>query len=191
MPRLAALLLLTALLTPTLVSAQAPPPSRSINGPAISMYGDLKYPPGFTHFQYANPDAPKGGEVRLAAFGTFDTLNPFTLKGVAAAGLGELFDTLMTPSRDEAFSYYGLVAETIETPADRSWVAYTIRPTARFHDGTPMTVEDVIWTFDTLRAKGQPIYRSYYAQVTKAEKIGELPVQLDRLVMVASLDPRL
>jgi len=171
------LLLGAALAVTATAAAQAPPAARAVNGPAISMYGDLKYPPGFTHFQYANPDAVKGGEVKLAAFGTFDTLNPFTLKGVPAAGLGELFDSLMAPSRDEAFSYYGLVAETIETPADRSWVAFTLRPTARFHDGTPMTVEDVIWTLETLKTKGQPFFRSYYAQVVKAEKVGDRKVK--------------
>jgi len=171
------LLVVAALAVTATAAAQAPPAARAVNGPAISMYGDLKYPPGFTHFQYANPDAVKGGEVKLAAFGTFDTLNPFTLKGVPAAGLGELFDSLMAPSRDEAFSYYGLVAETIETPADRSWVAFTLRPTARFHDGTPMTVEDVIWTLETLKTKGQPFFRSYYAQVVKAEKVGERKVK--------------
>jgi microcin C transport system substrate-binding protein len=171
------LLLVAVLIVPSIGAAQSPPAARPVNGPAISMYGDLKYPPGFTHFQYANPEARKGGEVKLAAFGTFDTLNPFTLKGVPAAGLGELFDTLMAPSRDEAFSYYGLVAETIETPADRSWVTFTLRPTARFHDGTPMTVEDVIWTLETLKTKGQPFYRSYYAQVVKAEKLGDRKVK--------------
>jgi microcin C transport system substrate-binding protein len=151
--------------------------SRPVNGHGMSMYGDLKYPAGFTHFQYANPDAPKGGDVKLATLGTFDTLNPFVLKGVAAAGLGEVFDTLMVGSTDESFSQYGLVAETIEVPADRSWVAYTLRPQARFHDGSPMTVEDVIWTFETLKTKGQPFYRSYYAQVVKAEKLGERKVK--------------
>jgi microcin C transport system substrate-binding protein len=171
------LLLVAAIVAPAMAAAQAPPASRAVNGPGISMYGDLKYPAGFTHFQYVNPDALKGGEVKLAAFGTFDTLNPFTLKGVPAAGLGELFDSLMAPARDEAFSYYGLVAETIETPADRSWVAFTLRPTARFHDGTPMTVEDVIWTLETLKTKGQPFFRSYYAQVVKAEKVGDRKVK--------------
>jgi len=177
MARLLVALLVAAIVAPAMVTAQAPPAARPVNGPAISMYGDLKYPPGFTHFQYANPEALKGGEVKLAAFGTFDTLNPFTLKGVPAAGLGELFDSLMAPARDEAFSYYGLVAETIETPADRSWVAFTLRPLARFHDGTPMTVDDVIWTFETLKAKGQPFFRSYYAQVVKVEKVGDRKVK--------------
>jgi microcin C transport system substrate-binding protein len=170
-------LIVAAIVAPAMAAAQAPPAARPVNGPAISMYGDLKYPPGFTHFEYTNPDALKGGEVKLAAFGTFDTLNPFTLKGVPAAGLGELFDSLMAPARDEAFSYYGLVAETIETPADRSWVAFTLRPQARFHDGTPMTVDDVMWTFETLKAKGQPFFRSYYAQVVKAEKVGDRKVK--------------
>jgi microcin C transport system substrate-binding protein len=145
-------------------------------GHALSMYGDLKYPPGFTHFQYVNPDAPKGGDVKLAAIGTFDTLNPFVLKGVPAVGIGTVFDTLTVSSEDEPFSQYGLVAESIEMPADRSWVAFTLRPQARFHDGTPMTVEDVIWTFDALKTKGRPFYRSYYAQVTKAEKVGDRKV---------------
>jgi len=177
MARVLVALLVAAIVAPAMAAAQAPPAARPVNGPAISMYGDLKYPPGFTHFQYANPEALKGGEVKLAAFGTFDTLNPFTLKGVPAAGLGELFDSLMAPARDEAFSYYGLVAETIETPADRSWVAFTLRPQARFHDGTPMTVDDVIWTFETLKAKGQPFFRSYYAQVVKVEKVGDRKVK--------------
>ena len=80
-------------------------------------------------------------------------------------------------SDDEPFSQYGLVAETIEMPADRSWVAFTLRPQARFHDGSPITVEDVIWTFDALKTKGRPFYRSYYAQVTKAEKVGDRKVR--------------
>jgi microcin C transport system substrate-binding protein len=141
------------------------------------MYGDLKYVPGFTHFDYVNPDAPKGGKVRLAAIGTFDTLNPFVLKGVAAAGIGQLFDTLTVQSEDEPFAEYGLIAETIETSADRSWVTYTLRPEARFHDGSPITADDVIWTFETLKTKGHPFYRVYYAKVVKAEKLGPRTVK--------------
>jgi microcin C transport system substrate-binding protein len=110
--------------------------------------------------------------VTLSALGTFDTLNPFVLKGVAAAGLGQVFDTLMVASADEAFSQYGLVAESVQTPPDRSWVAFTLRPQARFHDGSPITVEDVIWTFETLKAQGHPFYRSYYAHVARAEAAG-------------------
>lgn len=170
---LSVLLPASALIGPVPAHAQG----RGVNGPAISMYGDLKYPPGFKHFQYANPDAPKGGDVKMAAFGTYDTLNPFTLKGVPAAGLGEMFDTLMVGAADESFSYYGLVAETIETPADRSWATFTLRPEARFHDGTLMTADDVLWTFETLKTKGQPFYRSYYGNVAKVEKLGERKVK--------------
>jgi microcin C transport system substrate-binding protein len=146
-------------------------------GHGLSMYGDLKYGPGFTHFDYANPNAPKGGDVKLAAVGTFDSLNPFILKGVAATGIGDTFDTLMEGSSDEPFSEYGLIAESVEVPADRSWVAFTLRPEARFHDGSPITADDVIWTFDTLKSKGHPFYRSYYSRVTNAEKLGPRKVR--------------
>ena len=144
---------------------------------ALSMYGDLKYPPGFEHFDYANPDAPKGGTVKLASIGTFDNLNPFILKGVAAAGIGGTFDTLLVASTDEPFSEYGLIAESIELPADRSWVTFNLRPEARFHDGSPITADDVVWTFDTLKTKGHPYYRSYYSSVVKAEKLGPRKVK--------------
>jgi len=173
----------SALLLTVAVAATPRPASSQTGGDRVtashglSMHGDLKYGPGFKHFGYVNPEAPKGGNVKLAAIGTFDTLNPFILKGVPAVGLGEIFDTLTVSSLDEPFSQYGLVAESIEVPADRSWVAYTLRPEARFHDGNPMTVEDVIWTFETLKVKGQPFYRSYYAQVVKAEKIGDRKVK--------------
>ncbi len=138
----------------------------------LSLFGDLKYPPNFTHFDYVNPDAPKGGTVKYASIGTFDTLNPFQLKGNKADGLGLIFDTLMTPSYDEPASEYGLVAESAEVAPDRSWVVYTIRPQARFSDGSQITPEDVVWTFDTLKTKGHPRYRLYYADVLKAEKVG-------------------
>jgi microcin C transport system substrate-binding protein len=174
---LALLLSLVALATGPVIAIAQGAAGRAVNGHAISMYGDLKYPAGFKHFQYTNPEAPKAGDVKMAAFGTYDTLNPFTLKGVAAAGLGETFDSLMVGSADESFSSYGLVAETVETPADRSWVTFTLRPEARFHDGTSMTADDVIWTFETLKTKGQPFFRSYYANVAKVEKLGERKVK--------------
>jgi microcin C transport system substrate-binding protein len=170
------LVLAVLLLASVQPSARAADP-KVITGHGFSMHGDLKYPAGFKHFEYVNPAAPKGGDVRLAAIGTFDTLNPFTLKGVVAAGMGEIFDTLMDGSSDEPFSEYGRVAESIEVPADRSWVAFTLRPEARFHDGSPITVDDVIWTLEILKTKGHPFYRSYYAQVAKAEKAGERKVK--------------
>ena len=156
-------------------SVRAAPPAGPAHG--LSMHGDLKYGPEFTHFEYANPDAPKGGEIRLSAIGTFDNFNPFILRGVPAAGIGNIFDTLMVQSDDEPFSEYGLVAETVETPPDRSWVIFNLRAEARFHDGSPMTADDVIWTFDTLKAKGHPRFRSYYGKVVKAERLGERRVR--------------
>ncbi|MBO0735916.1 MAG: ABC transporter substrate-binding protein, partial [Alphaproteobacteria bacterium] len=145
--------------------------------PGMSLFGDLKYPPDFKHFDYVNPDAAKGGTMRLSAIGTFDTLNPFVVKGVPAAGVNAIFDTLTVPSEDEPGSEYGLVAQTIELAPDKRSVLYTLRKEARFHDGTPMTPEDVVWTFKTLRAKGHPMYRSYYGDVTKVEKEGERGVR--------------
>ena len=145
--------------------------------PGMSLFGDLRYGPEFEHFDYTNPDAPKGGTMRMSAIGTFDTLNPFVVKGVPAAGIGAIFDTLTVRSEDEPESSYGLVAEKIELAPDTLSVLYTIRKEARFHDGTPMTPEDVVWTFETLRAKGLPMYRSYYGDVTKVEKEGERGVR--------------
>jgi microcin C transport system substrate-binding protein len=145
--------------------------------PGMSLFGDLKYGPDFNHFDYVNPDAPKGGTMRLSAIGTYDTLNPYVVKGVPAAGIGQIFDTLTVSSEDEPASEYGLVAEKIELAPDKLSVLYTIRKEARFHDGTPMTPEDVIWTFETLRTKGHPSYRSYYGDVTKVEKEGESGVR--------------
>jgi len=143
----------------------------------MSMYGDLKYPPDFKHFEYVNPSAPRGGAIKLASIGTFDTLNPFTLKGVAAAGVGMLFQTLTVNSGDEPFSEYGLVAESMVVPADRSWVAFNLRPEAKFNDGSPITPADLVFTFEVLKAKGSPFYRSYYADVVKAETTGPRTVK--------------
>ncbi len=144
----------------------------------IAMHGEPKYDPDFTHFDYVNPDAPKGGTARLGAQGqVFDSLNPYTLKGVPAAGASLPFETLLIHSADEPFSEYGLVAETIETPEDRSWVIFTLRPQARWHDGTSITADDVVFSFDTLRTKGHPQYRFYYATVEKVEKLNPLSVK--------------
>ena len=131
-----------------------------------------KYGPDFAHFDYANPEAPKGGTLRLAAIGTFDNLNPFILKGVTAAEASSVFETLMESSLDEAFSQYGRVAKDVTVAPDKSWVAYDLYTEAKFHDGKPITPEDVIFSFETLRDKGHPFYRSYYKDVVKAEKMG-------------------
>ncbi len=145
----------------------------------LALHGDLKYGPGFEHFDYADPEALKGGNVRLATIGTFDSLNPFILRGRAASGLRAVFDTLTVNAEDEPFSVYGLVAESIEVAPDNSWVIYRLRPEARFHDGKPMTAADVIFTFRTLRERGHPSYRSYYAMVEDAEALDEHTVRFN------------
>lgn len=140
----------------------------------LSLFGDVKYPSDFTHFDYVNPDAPKGGTVRLSTIGTFDSLNPYTLG--RPAGLVTLSnDTLMTPSLDEPSSEYGLIAEAVRHPDDFSSVTYRLNAGARWHDGQPVTVEDVIFSLDALR-EAHPFYRAYYANIVKAEKTGEREV---------------
>lgn len=139
---------------------------------ALSVFGDVKYPAGFAHFDYVNPDAPKGGEHSTWAFGTFDSLNPYILKGNPAVGLGLLFDTLMVGSDDEPDTLYGLVAESVEYPADRSWVIFNLRPEARFADGSPVTADDVVFSFETLRDKGAPSFRVTFRDFEKAEALG-------------------
>lgn len=142
-----------------------------------AMHGDLKYPPTFTHFDYVNPSAPKGGTLRQSSFGSFDTFNPFVLRGNAAPGIGMLFETLMVESLDEPFSEYGLIAEKIDMPDDRSWVAFDIDPRARFHDGSMIGADDVVFSFHLLKEKGAPQYRYYYGGVDRVESITPLRVK--------------
>ncbi len=136
-----------------------------------SKYGDLKYGPDFQHFEYASPDALKGGTVVRYARGSYDSVNPFILKGVAAAGSGGIYDTLTVGSLDEPFSRYGLIAESIEEADDKRWVIFRLRKSARWHDGVALTAEDVVWTFDTFKEKGHPFYKSYFGAVAKAEAL--------------------
>lgn len=145
-------------------SAQAATPSHG-----IAMHGEPAYGADFEHFDYVNPDAPKGGSLRMGVVANgFDTFNPFVIQGVAATGIGTyLYDTLMEASEDEPFSAYGLIAETIETPEDRSYVTFTIREEARFHDGEPITAEDVKFSFDLLTTKGHPLFKNYYGDVSE------------------------
>jgi microcin C transport system substrate-binding protein len=165
-----ALIALLAFLPPYPSHAQ-----QAQNGQAL--HGDLKYAPGFKNFDYVNPDAPKGGTLRLGTVGSFDSVNPFILKGVPVDGAGMTFETLMASSSDEPFSQYGWIAESVVVAPDRGWVSYKLRPEAKFHDGSPITPEDVIFSFETLRDKGAPFYHSYYKDVAKAEKIGTAEVK--------------
>lgn len=143
----------------------------------IALHGQPKYGPDFQHFDYVNPAAPKGGEARFAAIGSFDTFNPFNIKGQAAAGIGQLFETLLVGSADEPFSGYGLLAESVDVPEDRSSATFTLRAQAKFNDGTPIMADDVVFSFETLKTKGSPLYRFYYANVAKVEKLSERQVK--------------
>ena len=153
-----------------LASAQAIASEDVIVSHAIAMHGEPKYGPDFTHFDYVYPYAPKGGALRLASQGTFDSFHGFIPKG-NAAGTGSV-ETLLTSSADEPFTEYGLIAETIEYPRDRSWIIFNLRDEARWHDGEPITADDVVWSFETLTSKGSPQYRFYYAGVGEVEKLG-------------------
>ncbi|MFI7856981.1 extracellular solute-binding protein [Pseudomonas promysalinigenes] len=165
--RLACSLLFACLSLPALAAPQH----------ALTLYDEPpKYPADFKHFDYVNPDAPKGGTFRQASFGGFDSLNPFINKGVPADNVGIIYDTLMRQSLDEPFTEYGLVAGKIEKAPDNSWVRFYLRPEARFHDGHPMRAEDVVFTFNTLIKDGAPLYRQYYGDV--ADVVAEDPLKV-------------
>ncbi|HEX8373954.1 MAG TPA: extracellular solute-binding protein, partial [Geminicoccaceae bacterium] len=166
------LTVLVFLLTPAVPRAAEPAGAH-----AIAMLATPKYGPGFTHFDYVNPDAPKGGALTLAAVGSYDSLNPFILKGTPAAGIDLLFETLMVSSLDEPFTKYGLLAETVRVSDDGGSVEFGLRPEARFHDGRPVTPDDVVFSFETLTTKGHPRWRAYWANVEKAERTGERTVR--------------
>jgi len=144
---------------------------------ALSLLGEPKYGPEFPHLEYVNPDAPQGGGIRQVAIGTFDSLNPFILKGNVATGLGLTYETLATSTEDDPSAEYGLIAESMTVPADNAWVGFTLRPEARFHDGSPITADDVLFSFETLKKQGHPFFRTYYASVVGAEKLGEREVR--------------
>lgn len=164
-------LLLLALIAPVASAAAAEGECKH----AISLIGAPKMGPDFKHFDWVNPDAPKGGVLKQFAEGSFDTLNPFSDKGVKAGGLGLVFDALTASSPDEPSTEYGLIAECISHPADFSSVTFKLREAARFHDGKPVTPEDVIFSFEQLK-KVNPFYAFYYKNVVKAEKTGEREV---------------
>ena len=146
----------------------------------LSAFGDLAYPSDFKNFNYVNPDAPKGGTFSLVGWGgvtTFNSLNNFILKGDAAQGLELLFDSLMTRAADEPDAVYGLVAESAEIADDRMSVTFKLRPEAKFNDGSPLTADDVVFSFDALKTKGHPIYAQMVADVEKAEALDPATVR--------------
>ena len=138
----------------------------------IATFGDLKYPENFTHFDYTNPEAPKGGMIKGAAFGSFDSFNPFVIKGNAASGSGLIHCTLLEIASDEPFSLYGYLAEKVEVAPDHKSVTFTLNKKAKFSDGTPVTADDVIFSFQTLIKKGAPQFAQYYKDVKDVEKVG-------------------
>jgi microcin C transport system substrate-binding protein len=140
----------------------------------LSLFGELKYPPNFPHFDYVNPAAPKGGKLRRYEIGSFDSLNPYTYSG-ESTGAAANNESLFTESLDEPSTAYGLVADQAWHPEDFSQVTYRLRPEARFHDGKTMTAEDVIWSMETLK-QTHPFYVAYYKNVSKAEQTGEREV---------------
>ena len=163
---------------------------------AIAMYGEPALPQGFSALPYVNPDAPGGGMIRLAEPGGFDSLKPWVLKGNAAWGVGiHVAETLMYRSLDEPFTLYGLLAQSVEAAADRSWVEFTLRPEARFSDGSPVTVADVMWSYETLGTQGHPRYHGAWSKVVKMEQTGDRSIRFsftenDReLAMLMGLRP--
>ncbi|WP_162653940.1 extracellular solute-binding protein [Lentilitoribacter sp. Alg239-R112] len=151
----------------------------------ISMHGEPALPADYKHFPYANPDAPKGGKISYGVVGTFDSLNPFILKSMRTAARGIIdpefghlyYDTLMQRSRDEAFTMYGLLAETVEWDDERTFLQFNLNPKARWHDGKPVTADDIIFTFETMTEKGRPPYSRRLARVERMEKVSDLSVK--------------
>ncbi len=166
-------------------------PAHASESHAIAMHGAPALPADFTHFGYANPVAPKGGRLTQGVLGSFDSLNPFIVKGLAPQGLraplvsannaitGYVVESLMVRGYDEPFTLYGLLAKTVETDAARSYVTFALDPDARFSDGTPVTPDDVVFTWALLRDHGRPNHRAYYSKVTKAEVLDERRVRFN------------
>ena len=144
----------------------------------ISMHGTPKYSSDFKNLDYVNPDAPKGGTVKFGSYGSFDNLNRVAFKGSKAAGLGYVNDTLMRRVWDEAFSLYGLIAETVELPEDRSFITFYLNPNATFHDGSPITRDDVLFSLETFQTKGTPNQKKTYGKVVQTEMIGNNGIKM-------------
>ena len=169
-------LLVLALLALSLAGA-AQAQEKIIKAHGISTFGDLKYPADFKQFDYVNPDAPKGGEFSTGVFGAFDSLSPYILKGNAAALSTIFFESLMEGTLDEPDSMYGLVAESIEYPESRQWAIFNMRPEARFSDGSKLTAEDVVFSFNVLIEKGLPVFKVTLGDIEKVEALGPYRVK--------------
>jgi peptide/nickel transport system substrate-binding protein len=147
---------------------------------AIAMHGEPALPADFAHMRYVNPSAPKGGRLTHGILGTFDSLNPFIVRGLAPAQIrGYVVESLLARGYDEPFTLYGLLAKTVETDSERTYVTFTINPAAKFSDGKPVTAEDVVFSWRVLRDKGRPNFRTYYSKVAKAEALSGRVVRFD------------
>nr|WP_299241985.1 extracellular solute-binding protein [uncultured Halomonas sp.] len=145
----------------------------------LAMYGEPALQSDFSHFPYVNPEAPKGGELARDAIGSFDSTNPFIVTGTPASGLAQIYDTLMANNPDEPFSMYGLLAQGVRLDPNRRWMEFDLDPRARFHDGTQVTADDVVFSFRLLRDEGQPFYAAYYADVTSAQRLDDDTVRFE------------
>ena len=163
------LLLIPLFVSLWLQAAPVQPPIRH----AISLYGEPKYSADFTHFGYANPEAPKGGSLKQGVLGHFDSLVPYIDRGTPAVGSHMIYDSLLARSWDEPLTKYGLIAEKIELDPDNSWVAFHVNPKAYFHDGKPVTAKDVKFSFDLLREKGSAFYKHFYREIERVEVTSE------------------
>ena len=146
---------------------------------AISVFDTIKYDKDFKHFDYVNPSAPKGGIIRIAERGTFDSLNQFILKGVPAIGLDSIYESLLVPSLDEPFTAYGLLAKALDLSSDKSSITFHMHKHAKWHDNTPITADDVEWTFQTILKKGHPSYKSYYSDIKSIEVIDSYTIKFN------------
>lgn len=196
---LASLLVVAALLLAVRAQAEeaVTNPDGTITSHGLSIFGDLNYPADFAHFDYVDPDAPKGGTYRTWDLGSYDSLTPFTEKGDAPATAWIVWDSLMVSSLDSLDQMYGLIAESVTHPPDKSWVSFRMRPEARFSDGSPLTAEDVVFTFEMMKTKGQLRYRAYFGDIETVEALGPHEVKFtfrqgapvrDLLQTVASTD---
>jgi peptide/nickel transport system substrate-binding protein len=176
-----------AIIAATLGLGLVPQLAAAVPAHGIAIIGEPALPANFDHLPYANPDAPKGGKITYGVVGTFDSLNSFIVQGgtTSARGLADpvfgnlVFETLLSRNADEPFTLYGLLAETVETPPDRSWVEFTLNPAAKFSDGVAVTPDDVIFSMELLRDKGRPDYKARYSKIDSVEKVGEHGVRFN------------
>ena len=189
--------LLVTLLCSVLISCAATASDDITQSWSMAEFGTPLYDESLTHWPYVNPDAPKGGSVVLGAFGSFDSLNTYILKGTFPRMIGLTGDSLMVGSADELTAAYGLIAESVEYPADKSWIIFNMRPTAKFDNGTPITAADIEFSFNTIREYGRPFLKSFYSEVESVEVLGEHQIKfmfnttdtMKPLMKVAGLSP--